>query len=236
LVREIGILSKLTHEHIVTFIGFVEDISGGIGWMIFPWETNGNIREFLQSGEWEIPERISLIYDVACGIQYLHDHEPPICHGDLKSANILVNSENRALLTDFGSARLLELSITDTIITITGPAWTLRWAAPEVLDGELPDLPSDIWAFGWICWEIMTNSYPFADVKQDAAVVLRVVAGDLPSVENNIHTSQIRALCHLMEECWALDPCKRPSAKKCMIGTQWMVRLRRSKPPNRSIN
>ncbi|KAG8914610.1 hypothetical protein FRC00_012098 [Tulasnella sp. 408] len=235
LARELGLLSKLSHENIVFFIGFVEDISEGVAWMIFPWEANGNIREFLQSGDWEIPERISL-------------------------ANILVSSDNRALITDFGSARLLdqrrksstddskvptrrikesnaeannslsiEFSITDTIITVTGPAWTLRWAAPEVLDGELPDLPSDIWAFGWICWEIMTNSYPFADVKQDAAVVLRVVAGDLPSVENNVHTSQMRALCHMMGECWALDPHNRPSAKKCMTGAQWMTKIIPSK-------
>ncbi|KAG8960719.1 hypothetical protein FRC00_014311 [Tulasnella sp. 408] len=75
----------------------------------------------------------------------------------------------------------------------------------------------------------MTNSYPFADVKQDAAVVLRVVAGDLPSVENNVHTSQMRALCHMMGECWALDPQNRPSAKKCMTGTQWMTKIIPSK-------
>lgn len=96
-------------------------------------------------------------------------------------------------------------------------------------DFSLIDCPS-------VFKKIMTNSYPFADVKQDAAVVLRVVAGDLPSVENNVHTSQMRALCHMMSECWALDPQNRPSAKKCMTGTQWMVRLRRYDAPNRSMN
>lgn len=256
LVRELHLLSNLSHENVVIFTGFVEDISKGIAWLIFPWETNGNIREFLQSGKWEIPERISLIHDVACGIEYLHSHEPPICHGDLKSLNILVNSENRAVITDFGSARLLdrttggveseakvptrlraqnegekdssprfELSITDTVITFTGPAWTLRWAAPEVLDGELPNLASDIWAFGWICWEIMTDTYPFADVKQDGAVVLRVAAGDLPSVDSNTYVSQIRALCSLMLECWKMDSSERPPANKCMLGTTWMTRI-----------
>ncbi|KIO24553.1 hypothetical protein M407DRAFT_51469, partial [Tulasnella calospora MUT 4182] len=48
------------------------------------------------------------IYDVSCGIQYLHIRNPPVRHGDLKSANILVNSRNRAVITDFGSARFLE--------------------------------------------------------------------------------------------------------------------------------
>lgn len=94
--------------------------------------------------------------------------------------NILVNAENRAVITDFGSARLVdpasreatadegttlrqliragdlkaEVAATGEFITMTGPAWTIRWAAPELLDGWLPGLPSDIWAFGWVCWEV----------------------------------------------------------------------------------
>lgn len=39
-------------------------------------------------------------------------------------------------------------------LTLTGPAWSLRWAAPEVALGEPQNLASDIWAAGWICWEV----------------------------------------------------------------------------------
>lgn len=42
-------------------IGFVEDIENSVANMIYPWEANGNLREFLRSGEWEIPERLSLV-------------------------------------------------------------------------------------------------------------------------------------------------------------------------------
>lgn len=102
--------------------------------------------------------------------------------------NVLVNSANRAIITDFGSARPLgcvfslregfetvqehrkdaldqkemsiktEVSQSGTFITMTGPMWTLRWAAPELLNGGPPNLASDIWAFGWICWEVCGNS------------------------------------------------------------------------------
>lgn len=98
--------------------------------------------------------------------------------------NILVNTQNRAVITDFGSARTIdpaspelpgdsptrirhresaknpvetltaEVAATGESITITGPAWTVRWAAPELLAGQPPCLASDIWAFGWICWEV----------------------------------------------------------------------------------
>lgn len=47
-----------------------------------------------------------------------------------------------------------ELAPSGDSITMTGPAWTIRWAAPELLGGHLPGLASDIWALGWICWEV----------------------------------------------------------------------------------
>ena len=58
---------SLSHPNIIKLVGFVEDMQKGDAWMILPWEGNGNVREFLQSGEWDIPERIflvSVIYDV----------------------------------------------------------------------------------------------------------------------------------------------------------------------------
>ncbi|KAG8934873.1 hypothetical protein FRC00_011734 [Tulasnella sp. 408] len=172
--NELGILSKLSHTNIVKLIGFVEDAENWVAWFVFPWEAHGNIREFILSGSWDIPERISLIFDTLSGIEYIHTRQPPICHGDLKSLNVLVNSNRRAVITDFGSARMLresaldsgqssdamegtEPSVTidsmDVQLTLSGPAWSLRWAAPEVLYGGNPGLASDMWAFAWICWE-----------------------------------------------------------------------------------
>ncbi|KIO16106.1 hypothetical protein M407DRAFT_34257 [Tulasnella calospora MUT 4182] len=103
--HEANLLSELSHENVVKIIGFVEDVEHGVAWMVFTWEKNGNLREFVRSANWELPERVSLIGDVARGLSYLHGRHPPICHGDMKSLNILVKSEYRAVITDFGSAR-----------------------------------------------------------------------------------------------------------------------------------
>ncbi|KIO28175.1 hypothetical protein M407DRAFT_22654 [Tulasnella calospora MUT 4182] len=247
-VREIGIVASIRHPNIVRLLGFVEDIQGRIAWMIFPWEANGNIREFLSSRRLTVPERISLINDVVTGVEYLHSREPPIWHGDLKSLNILVNDEGGAVVTDFGSARVL--SDRDTkrpnsepvslfeptpipdddngftgserpeLITVlralTGPAWSTRWASPERLNGQSPDLPSDIWALGWVCWEVMTDSLPFHGISNDANIILRVVTGKLPPIGENEHMAQIRALCGLLLDCWNPDPNRRPTASDCL--------------------
>lgn len=54
-------MAALSHKNIIRFIGFVEDLGNGEAWMILSWEPNGNVREFLATGQWEIPERLSLV-------------------------------------------------------------------------------------------------------------------------------------------------------------------------------
>ena len=60
-MNEISLMAPLSHSNIIALFGFVEDFQKGDAWIILPWEANGNVREFLQSGEWDIPERISLV-------------------------------------------------------------------------------------------------------------------------------------------------------------------------------
>ncbi|KIO30611.1 hypothetical protein M407DRAFT_49710, partial [Tulasnella calospora MUT 4182] len=226
--NELSLLSELSHDSVVALLGFVENAEDGIFWIVLSWEANGNIKEFVQSQDWVVPERISLIYDVVCGVEYLHSMNPPVCHGDLKSLNVLVSLKNRAIITDFGSARSqvqpgakqdqnwlsAQPGSCGTLVTLTGPNYTLRWAAPEVLMHQQLGLASDIWAFGWICWEIMTGTIPFDDV-QDIAVVLRVAQGDLPFVTSNEQISQVNSLCTLIAACWKMNPIERPTSVEC---------------------
>ncbi|KAG8896026.1 hypothetical protein FRC01_012071, partial [Tulasnella sp. 417] len=62
-VYELSLLATLSHPNVIELIGFVEDIEAYDARMILPWEANGNVREFLQSGEWDVPERVSLVGD-----------------------------------------------------------------------------------------------------------------------------------------------------------------------------
>ncbi|KAG8928221.1 hypothetical protein FRC01_006277 [Tulasnella sp. 417] len=244
-VHEVEVMSKLSHENVIRLIGFVEDLENGQACIVVAWEPNGNLSEFLTCGEWAIPERISLIRDTFKGINYLHTRRPPICHGDLKSLNILVSSTYRAIITDFGSAREVnvskaesrsqqdrqqgidnpvteeaglqpQVSATENQLTLTGPAFSLRWASPEIVNGDPPALPCDIWAAGWICWEVMTNEVPFFDLKEVSAITLRVIKGNLPLVHKDSQLAQVIRLCSLMTDCWKLAPNDRPSIGKCV--------------------
>ncbi|KAG8915017.1 hypothetical protein FRC00_008726 [Tulasnella sp. 408] len=223
-VNELSLMASLSHPNIIELLGFVENGSKGDAWIIMPWEGNGNVREFLQSGQWDIPERVSLIQDTANGLEYLHSRNPPVCHGDLKSLNILVNSSYRAIITDFGSARArrsvatddsepgstrqlaaavvddvaqevtspkAEFDVSNFDFTLTGPGFSLRWTAPEVLDNGVQDLPSDI---------------------TEGAIIMHAVKGKMPAVRENAQLSHILKLCGLMSECWNLEPANRLDA------------------------
>ncbi|KIO30604.1 hypothetical protein M407DRAFT_20325 [Tulasnella calospora MUT 4182] len=202
--NELSLLSELHHENIVRLIGFVENVEEKIAWILLHWEGNGNVREFILSQDWVIPERLSLIHDVTCGLEYIHSRDPPICHGDLKSS--YDEPSSRAGVT------LVTIVECGTFITLTGPVWTLRWAAPELLKEGPSSLASDMWAFAWICWEIMTGKLPFDDLDTVAHIVLRVTRGKLPLVASHKEISQVRALCVMMTRCWEMEPGARPAA------------------------
>ncbi|KIO15841.1 hypothetical protein M407DRAFT_34551 [Tulasnella calospora MUT 4182] len=51
LAHEVNLLNNLSHENVVELLGFVEDVGQGVAWMVFAWEQNGNLREFIRSAK-----------------------------------------------------------------------------------------------------------------------------------------------------------------------------------------
>lgn len=79
LARELYLLKSLSHKNIMKPIGFVEDTEDGIAWIILPWENNGNLREFIQSADWEFQERVALVcrvYHLCIGL-ISHNYSDP---------------------------------------------------------------------------------------------------------------------------------------------------------------
>lgn len=127
---------------------------------------------------------------------------------------------------------------------LTGPESSLRWIAPEVLAGENPGLPSDIWSLGWVCWEVsspysspggenvgltdfllqvMTKTIPFPQIQRVGSISPHIVTGRLPPIQDDSQTSQVLALCNIMTECWKQKAERRPNAQHCQGILHWMV-------------
>ena len=125
--------------------------------------------------------------DVTNGLEYLHQHD--FVHGDLKGvrksswckirvacnidmqANILINSDRRACLVDFGLAAIIEDASSYDGPSGHKPGGTTRWMAPEILDPDrfgytersrrrLPSKSTDIYALGMTILEVRMSSPP----------------------------------------------------------------------------
>ncbi|KAG8941170.1 hypothetical protein FRC04_004694 [Tulasnella sp. 424] len=88
---------------------------------------------------------------VASGLAFLDSQSPPICHGDIKPENVLVNGLCEAALSDFGLSRVIqELDASTGFTTGDGPKGSQKYMAPELFEEENsePTLETDVYAFG----------------------------------------------------------------------------------------
>jgi serine/threonine protein kinase len=103
---------------------------------------------------WALVKRVAA--GTARGMCYLHSGDPPVLHRDLKSANILLDESYTAKLADFGLSRLKAVRS-----GMTGNCGTVQWMAPEVLCSEHYAEPADVYSFGIILWEMLTQECPY---------------------------------------------------------------------------
>ncbi|KAG9090949.1 hypothetical protein FS749_000167 [Ceratobasidium sp. UAMH 11750] len=123
VVRELYIWLQLDHANIVNLHGLAR-FQGCVA-MVSPWMNNGNVREFIR--ERPSTNRYLLCYYVASGLEYLHGVD--VIHGDLKGANVLIDDNGVAKITDFGNAIILkETSVRFPASDTSRSALSLRWA------------------------------------------------------------------------------------------------------------
>jgi len=132
-----------------------------------------------------------------------HLHRCRVLHRDLKSANLLVDSDYTVKVADFGLSRLQSKAIT----AMTGGLGTYQWMAPEVLGNQRYSEKADVYSFGIVMWECSAREIPYTDMQgmQAAmAVMNRGLRPDIPA-----HTPS--RLAALMRACWRAIPAERPS-------------------------
>ncbi|KAF8324973.1 kinase-like domain-containing protein [Cantharellus anzutake] len=149
LKREMKIWKDLDHENIVQFIGFAIEDRGAIpeAALVSEWCSNGDLVQYLHRNP--SCNRLALLLDVARGLTYLHDRDPVVVHGDLKPSNVLISDTGHAKLCDFGFSLIADGLTTG--FTSSGPGFTLRYCAPEVLESGKKTRPGDMYSFACTC-------------------------------------------------------------------------------------
>ncbi|KAI6095301.1 kinase-like domain-containing protein [Pisolithus croceorrhizus] len=209
LFKEVHTWSKLRHKNIVPMLGISTEFDSTIS-IISEWMPLGNAHDYVQNTE---RDPRPLLKDIASGLYYLHNHELGVVHGDLKGFNVLVSSDRRALLTDFGLSTLNISTFSMTVDPKRGI--TLNWTAPELLDDSPASMASDVWAFGMTALELFTRALPFSDCHSSKGVVTRIMWGELPRLPAS-ESTQFRmtdAWWRICTSCWAREPSSRPTMR-----------------------
>ncbi|MGJ3238960.1 MAG: serine/threonine-protein kinase [Anaerolineae bacterium] len=207
--QEAQFIASFNHPNIVQIYDFdtLDIPEGKLYYMVMPYLNGHTLIDVLQGCRMEeatLPhERIrEIIGDLADALDYAH--ERGMVHRDVKPANILFNERERAILTDFGIARLANHSALTAEGSIIG---TPAYMSPEQATGADVDYRSDLYALGVILFELLTGRPPFDD-ESTISLLLKHVQTNPPLVSEYLQMEN-PALDAVLNTALAKDPNNR---------------------------
>ena len=141
--REVAILYKVNHPHIIKLINHFEDEQNV--YLIMELGAKGQLLNLLKkySHGLDQPQAAQFMREIISAVKYLHSMDPPIIHRDIKPENILLDSNNRCKLADFGFSNYVYQY--QERKSFCG---TPQYLAPEMIEQKGHGPGVDIWAIG----------------------------------------------------------------------------------------
>ena len=189
--RERQILARLGHAHIARLLdaGISQD---GQPYLALDYVRGDPITDYAQTRGLDLRTRLQLFAQVCAAVS--HAHANLVVHRDLKPSNILVTSAGEVCLLDFGIAKLLDQEQTPSAdITRTGSrTFTLHYAAPEQLRGEVITTMTDVYALGVVLYELLTDCKPYELTRQSDAAWEEAILGTEPGRPSQVTARKAR--------------------------------------------
>lgn len=171
--QEAQTVAKLNHPNILQIYDFGED--KGFTYIVSELVPGGDLQDMLEGTAMPALEVLKFMGPLAEALDYAH--AAGIVHRDLNPANVLLDNDGRAILADFGLARMLES--TTRFTQASQALGTPEYMAPEQAMGADADHRSDLYAFGVMIYQMLLGETPFrADTP--AATLMAHVHQPLP--------------------------------------------------------
>jgi len=175
--REARAVAALEHPHIVRIYDFATD--GDLAFIVMEYLSGSSLKARLREASCRneylpLDQGQQIISALADALDYAHRHG--VLHRDIKPSNVLITNDGRPVLTDFGIARMIDVTaITGSDGTLGTPAYM----SPEQAKGEPGDARSDIYALGVLLYQFCTGKLPF-DADTPYAIILKHLTAPLP--------------------------------------------------------
>ncbi|KAJ4839117.1 hypothetical protein Tsubulata_014927 [Turnera subulata] len=207
LYSEVYLLRSLNHENIIKFYNsWVDEKKKTIN-MITELFTSGSLRQYRKKHQHVDTKAIkNWARQILHGLVYLHSHNPPVIHRDLKCDNIFVNGNHGEVkIGDLGLAIVMQQPTAKSVIG------TPEFMAPELYEEEYNELV-DVYSFGMCMLEMVTFQYPYCECRNPAQIYKKVTSGIKPASLCKVSDPQIR---QFIEKC-LVPASERLSAKELL--------------------
>lgn len=182
----------MNHGNLVRLEGFCIDPEEANCYLVYEYVENGSLHSWLHENKTEKlswKTRLRIAIDVANGLQYIHEHtRPKVVHKDIKSSNILLDSNMRAKIANFGLAKSGLNAITMHIVGTQG------YIAPEYLADGVVSTKMDVFSFGVVLLELISGREA---IDEQGNVLWSSASGVLEGKEER----KLRKLREWMDEC-----------------------------------
>ena len=174
------VLANLEHPNIARLIdgGTTKE---GLPYLVMEYVEGEPLDHYCRSHDLSLEERVSLIIEVADAVAAAH--RQLVVHRDLKPSNVLVGTDGRPRLLDFGIAKLLPgaLSEETALLTRRGVgAMTLSWASPEQVTGAPITTATDVYGLGLLLYLLTTGEVAYRVPAEPLSAAVDAVTHSQP--------------------------------------------------------
>ncbi len=178
-LRESRVAGSLSHPNICTVHDYFEH--DGTPYIAMEYIERGSLRPYV--GSMNLAQIGGVLEGLLAGLA--HGEQHGIVHRDLKPENLMVTSDGRVKIADFGIAKATNNMQTGAFLTATGTTvGTPTYMAPEQAMAQDIGPPTDLYSVGCMAFEMFTGRVPFHDTEAPMAILLRHVNEQIPPVKS----------------------------------------------------
>ncbi len=218
--REARAAASLSHPNIATVYEIDEAIPEGSNtddirpFIAMEFIEGDTLEDRIKQGPMKLEEAVRIASEIASGLEAAHKKD--IVHRDIKAANVMMDSDGRAKILDFGLAQTAQ----STKLTCMGSTLgTVAYMSPEQARGEEVDGRTDIWALGVTLYEMIAGKHPFGGDYEQAVVYS--IMNEEPEPLTAVRTGVPMGLEWIVSKCLA-----KKAADRYQTATDLLVDLR----------
>lgn len=198
-IKFLQIMTLLQLPNIVTCYGFFSPSETSLDWIVMECLPQNLDRFLAWESNTSLSMKIQILIDVANGLKHLHAHS--IIHRDVKASNVLLTSDNKAKLCDFGFSMFDNADAKFNLSKAT-------YDSPEVIRHESPPtVKADIFGYGILMWNVVVNSRSYFYFYED--YIDEIAKGAREPIPSNCDPR----LKEIINNCLLEEPTVRPDAE-----------------------